>query len=54
MALAGLEAAKNYEKEALERLRRMSIAAADLEVKGSKRIGNSLAPMGDQWYDAPA
>ncbi|KAI0166608.1 PCI-domain-containing protein [Xylariaceae sp. FL1272] len=37
MQIKGLETAKNYEKEALERIRRMSIAAAELEVKGSQR-----------------
>lgn len=37
MQMAGLETAKNYEKEALDRIRRMSIAAAELEVKGSRK-----------------
>ncbi|KAI1267292.1 26S proteasome subunit RPN7-domain-containing protein [Xylariaceae sp. FL1019] len=37
MQIKGLETAKKYEKEALERIRRMSIAAAELEVKGSQR-----------------
>ncbi len=50
MAQAGLEAAANYEKEALERLRRLGIAAADLEVKGPKR--NLMNAMGaDPWYE---
>ena len=34
---AALETARNYEKEAVERLRRMSLVAADLEVKGLRR-----------------
>jgi hypothetical protein len=53
MALAGLQTAKTYEKEALERVRRMSISAADLEVKGPKRggAGPMLAGINDKWYD---
>jgi COP9 signalosome complex subunit 1 len=51
MALAGLDAAKGYEKEALERVRRMSLAAADLEVRGNKRtLGGGI---NDKWYDQP-
>jgi COP9 signalosome complex subunit 1 len=34
---SALETARNYEKEAVERIRRMSLIAADLEVKGSRR-----------------
>ncbi|ETS76047.1 hypothetical protein PFICI_12991 [Pestalotiopsis fici W106-1] len=52
MQSAALEAAKNYEKEVLERIRRMSIMAADLEVKGH---GRKAAPPGsgvtDMWFD---
>lgn len=59
MAIAGLEAARTYEKEALERVRRMSIAAADLELKGFKRVPGQGGPGGqmghqvttDKWYD---
>ncbi|KAJ8124725.1 hypothetical protein O1611_g8916 [Lasiodiplodia mahajangana] len=39
MQAKALETVKNYEKEALERIRRMSLAAADLEVKGLARKG---------------
>ena len=38
MQTTALETARNYEKEALERIRRMSLAAADLEVKGSRKF----------------
>ncbi|KAI0123864.1 26S proteasome subunit RPN7 [Xylariales sp. AK1849] len=53
MQTKGLQAATNYEKEALERIRRMSIAAADLEVKGSSRkgAGGGMPSMQDTWYD---
>ncbi|OIW33754.1 hypothetical protein CONLIGDRAFT_190595 [Coniochaeta ligniaria NRRL 30616] len=34
---SALETARNYEKEAVERIRRMSLAAADLEAKGPRR-----------------
>jgi COP9 signalosome complex subunit 1 len=36
---SALQAAENYEKQALDRLRRMGLAAADLELKGSKKLG---------------
>jgi COP9 signalosome complex subunit 1 len=37
MQRSALETARNYEKEAVERIRRMSVVAADLEVKGPRR-----------------
>ncbi|KAI1828418.1 26S proteasome subunit RPN7-domain-containing protein [Xylaria intraflava] len=39
MQTKALDTVKQYEKEALERIRRMGIVAADLEVKGSSRKG---------------
>jgi COP9 signalosome complex subunit 1 len=53
MQTQGLEAAKNYEKEAIERIRRMSIVAADLEVKGGNRkgAGGGLPSVSDTWFD---
>ncbi|KAI1110760.1 26S proteasome subunit RPN7-domain-containing protein [Nemania sp. NC0429] len=39
MQLHALETVKKYEREALERIRRMNLAAADLEVKGTPRKG---------------
>ncbi|KAK9417110.1 putative 26S proteasome subunit RPN7-domain-containing protein [Seiridium cardinale] len=53
MQVKALEAAKNYEKEALERIRRMSIIAADLEVKGGGRKGNGPGGSGisEVWYE---
>jgi len=39
MQESALRAAENYEKQALERLRRMGLAAADLELKGGKKMG---------------
>lgn len=55
MQTNALEAAKNYEKEALERIRRMSIIAADLEVRGQGRKGppGSGGGMSDVWFDDP-
>ncbi|RYP78307.1 hypothetical protein DL770_006906 [Monosporascus sp. CRB-9-2] len=49
MQTKGLETARKYEKEALERIRRMSLAAADLEVKGAAKKG--LPSLGDPWMD---
>ncbi|KAI4865300.1 26S proteasome subunit RPN7-domain-containing protein [Hypoxylon rubiginosum] len=56
MQKKALDAAKNYEKEALERIRRMSLASAGLEVKGSHKASalggsGSLPGVGDIWYD---
>ncbi len=39
----GLETAKQFEKEAVERLRRMSIAAAQLQVRRRGRAGADRA-----------
>ncbi|KAK3313893.1 26S proteasome subunit RPN7-domain-containing protein [Apodospora peruviana] len=39
MQADALETARSYEKQAIDRLRRMSIAAADLEFKGQRRTG---------------
>ncbi|KAK4043972.1 26S proteasome subunit RPN7-domain-containing protein [Parachaetomium inaequale] len=36
---SALRAAENYEKQALDRLRRMGLAAAELELKGGKKMG---------------
>ena len=51
MQQATLETAKNYEKEALERIRRMNIVAADLEVKGTKRGPGGVAGISEGWTD---
>ncbi|OTA60302.1 hypothetical protein K449DRAFT_332341 [Hypoxylon sp. EC38] len=57
MQKKALDAAKNYEKEALERIRRMNIVAANLEVKpGRTTIGGgtgSLPGVSDTWPDDP-
>lgn len=45
MQAASLAAAKNYEKEALDRIRRIGIVSADLEVKG-KHKGQGAAGYG--------
>lgn len=39
MQTQALDMAKNYESEALERIRRMNLAAAGLEVRGPSRKG---------------
>jgi COP9 signalosome complex subunit 1 len=46
MQESALRAAENYEKQALDRLRRMGIAAAELELKSGKKMG-ALANQGD-------
>ncbi|KAI0481054.1 26S proteasome subunit RPN7-domain-containing protein [Xylariaceae sp. FL0804] len=56
MQTKGLRTAQNYEKEALERIRRMSLVAAELEVKGQLRKGGggaagNIPGVGDIWAD---
>ncbi len=58
MQTNALKTVKDYEREALERIRRMSLAAADLEVKGSYRKGaggtagaSSLPGLGEILFD---
>ena len=47
-----LATATNYEREALGRVRRMSIYAAELEVKGSRKVGGgSLSGANETWFD---
>src|SRR3569833_1500532 len=57
MQMAALETVANYEKEALDRIRRMSIAAADLEVKGNRKpaLGyDKYVGASETWYDSAA
>lgn len=59
MQAASLAAAKNYEKEALDRIRRIGIVSADLEVKGKhKNQGaaalGALQGAGMRWGDGPS
>lgn len=52
MQTTALETAKNYEKEALERIRRMSIMAAELEVKGhGRKAGPPGSGVTDMWFE---
>ena len=45
-----LKVALRYEKEATERLRRMSIVASGLEVTSSKK-DLAMAPSDESWYE---
>lgn len=47
MQASALVSAENYEKQAIERLRRMAIAAADLELMPTKKQGLHLPLGGD-------
>lgn len=56
MQAASLAAAKNYEKEALDRIRRIGIVSADLEVKGKHKGQGSVGGLhgtGPRWGDGP-
>ncbi|KAI0455206.1 26S proteasome subunit RPN7-domain-containing protein [Xylaria acuta] len=58
MQTHALETVRNYERETLERIRRMSLAAADLEVKGPHRKGpggtGSLPGLGEILHEDSA
>lgn len=52
---SALKTARNYEKQAIDKLRRMSLAAADLELKSQKKTGqHSLAAANELMYDESA
>lgn len=51
-----LESTRAYEREAMERIRHMSLSLADMEVRGAKRIlpsSSNSGPegVGDVWFD---
>lgn len=43
MQESALRVAESYERQALDRLRRMGLAAAELELKGGKKLGGGFA-----------
>lgn len=51
MQAASLAAAKSYEKDALDRIRRIGIISAELEVKGKQRghMFHGDIPMASRW-----
>lgn len=50
MQAASLAAAKRYEQDAIDRIRRIGIISADLEVKGKQRSQGQFATMqGARW-----
>ena len=54
MQISALETAKNYEKDAADRIRRMNIAAAELEVKGPRKGSHGFdkfAGLTNNWYE---
>jgi len=53
MQLKGLQTAREYEREVTDRIRRMNLAAADLEVRGPGRKGGggSLPGLGEIFKD---
>lgn len=54
MQAASLAAAKNYENDAVDRIRRIGIISAELEVKGkpkSHTLHQAEVSMGSRWGD---
>lgn len=49
MQAASLAAAKKYEQEAVDRIRRIGIISAELEVKGKKSQGHFASMPGSRW-----
>lgn len=49
MQAASLAAAKKYEQEAADRIRRIGIVSAELEVKGKKSQGHFASMQGSRW-----
>lgn len=49
MQAASLATAKKYEQEAIDRIRRIGIMSADLEVKGKRGQGQFAAMQGARW-----
>ena len=53
MQKQALDVAQKYEQEAKERLRRMNIIAAGLEVVGNKKPGGGRQTVDEIWYEEP-
>ncbi|EFX03593.1 cop9 signalosome subunit 1 [Grosmannia clavigera kw1407] len=52
MQRQGLDAFTAFNKEATERIRRMSLLAADLGVKGPRRQHAAMPDVSDSWYES--
>ncbi len=48
-----LDALGNFEKDALDRVRRINIVASELDVRGPRKGLNSLPDLSDPWYESP-
>ena len=48
MQAEALRTVRDYEKEAIERIRRMSLATAGLELKGSRKFAASMADQAEK------
>ena len=48
MQAEALKTVRDYEKEAIERIRRMSLATAGLELKGSRKFAASMADQAEK------
>lgn len=57
MQATSLAAARNYEKEALDRIRRIGIMSAELEVRGKHKnqglSGVMQGSLASRWVDGP-
>jgi len=57
MRRAALEAARTYEREAFDRIRRMNVVGAELELRGGGNrrggLNTQMSGLTDVWYDEP-
>lgn len=47
-----LEALSKFETDALDRMRRINLVAAELEVRGTRKGQNALPELGENWFDS--
>ncbi|KIH93091.1 COP9 signalosome complex subunit 1 [Sporothrix brasiliensis 5110] len=47
-----LESLSRFETDAIDRLRRINIVAAELEVRGQRKGQNALPELGENWFDS--
>lgn len=52
MQKQGLDCFAAFDKEATERIRRMNLLAADLEVKGTRRGHGTIGEASESWFDS--
>ena len=47
-----LESLSKFETDAIDRIRRINIVAAELEVRGARKGQNALPDLGENWFES--